>query len=145
MIKRVICVDDDAICLMIEEMVIKQTNIVNEIHLVNNAIDALSLLNTFHLLDGKLALQESPTLLFLDLNMPVMDGFAFLDALDAKNSSVSEQLKIVILSSSIDSKDISRSKEYKTVINFISKPLTTDAVEQLQKSLRLHSPLIYGT
>ena len=72
-----------------------------------------------------------PEIIFLDLNMPGMDGFAFLDALKARNGSLSDKLKVVILSSSIDVKDISRSKEYKTVINFISKPLTFDALSNL--------------
>lgn len=138
MIKRVICVDDDAICLLIEEMVIKQTNIAEEIYLVNNAPEALSLLNKFHLLDNT-ALEEAPTLIFLDLNMPGMDGFSFLDAINSKNGDVSEKLKIIILSSSIDIKDINRSKTYKPVINFISKPLTTDAINQIQ-SLGLTKP-----
>lgn len=136
MIKRVICVDDDAICLLIEEMVIKQTNIANEIHLVSNATEAILLLNKFHLLDNTI-LQESPTLIFLDLNMPGMDGFSFLDAIDAKNGNVSDNLKVVILSSSIDIKDINRSKDYKAVVSFISKPLTADAIYQIRQSLGL--------
>ena len=143
MIKRVICVDDDAICLMIEEMVIRQTNMSKEIHLVNNAPDALSLLNTLHLLDSNMTIHESTTILFLDLNMPGMDGFAFLDALSAKKEELSEKLKIVILSSSIDSKDIIRSKEYEMVINFISKPLTAAVVENLQTELTSPSTLTY--
>ncbi|MEJ7767176.1 MAG: response regulator [Chitinophagaceae bacterium] len=135
MIKRIICVDDDALCLMIEEMVIKQTNIVKEIHLADNATDALSLLKTFQLLDNNQPLQESPTLLFLDLNMPGMDGFEFLDALEARNGNLSEKLKIVILSSSIDHNDISRSMKYKYVINFISKPLTVNALAEVRCQL----------
>jgi len=70
-----------------------------------------------------------PDIIFLDINMPIQDGWDFLNELD----HVIEQNKIPvhILTSSIDPSDIEKSKNYKSVKSFISKPLTTKKIKEI--------------
>ena len=63
-----------------------------------------------------------PNIIFLDINMPILDGWEFLKALDKHNFK--DQLNIYMVSSSIDATEIKKSKKYKMVKNFISKPIS---------------------
>lgn len=67
-------------------------------------------------------------LVFLDLNMPVMDGRQFLEEFAKFVEAVRDQIKIAILSSSISEKDTSLAASNKNVMLFISKPLTAESV-----------------
>jgi CheY-like chemotaxis protein len=80
MMERVICVDDETLCLFLAELTIKESNFANEIFLVENAPTAISLLNKLFSADNQD--EEPSTLILLDINMPVMNGWEFLDAND---------------------------------------------------------------
>ena len=90
-------------------------------------------------LDGQLALDylctknedgeyPSPNIIFLDINMPVMDGYQFLEAYDRLERQKKSKNIIVMLSTSIREIDINRAKDHKTVIGYQFKPLTYDKV-----------------
>jgi CheY-like chemotaxis protein len=72
------------------------------------------------------------TLIFLDLNMPEMNGWEFLDSLKSKG----HQHKIIILTSSTSSIDRKKAKEYPSVIDYIEKPLNKNKFNQLQPFLQ---------
>ena len=76
------------------------------------------------------ALKEFPDIIFLDLNMPNIDGWQFLD--EVQKHSFIEKLNIYIVSSSIDNHEIERAKRYKSVKNFISKPISLDFFEKYE-------------
>jgi CheY-like chemotaxis protein len=63
-----------------------------------------------------------PDIIFLDINMPVMDGWEFLKALE--KYKFKDELNIYMVSSSIDPTEIKKSKKFKTVKRFISKPVS---------------------
>ncbi len=63
-----------------------------------------------------------PDIIFLDINMPVMDGWEFLKALE--KYEFKDKLNIYMVSSSIDPTEIKKSKKFKTVKRFISKPVS---------------------
>lgn len=73
--------------------------------------------------------EPMPNIIFLDINMPVLDGWEFLKALEKYNFK--DKLNIYMVSSSIDSTEINKSKKHKYVKNFISKPIS--AIDFLQK------------
>ena len=135
--ERIICIDDDPLCLLLEEMVIKQANIADETLLADSGSAAFSLLNKLYSADNKhVSLEEPSTLIFLDINMPVMNGWDFLGVFEEKYQHLFGKVKIVILSSSIDTEDIIKSRQYKTVSNFISKPLTVEVVNKFKGAIR---------
>lgn len=73
--------------------------------------------------------KDLPEVVFLDLNMPVMDGWGFLDELT--KLELPKKIAVYVVSSSIDIRDEQKSKEYDMVVDFISKPLTTEKLRQL--------------
>lgn len=130
--ERVICIDDDPLCLLLAELVIKQSNVTNEILLAESGNVALSILNDIYSTSNQPAPQDLCTLIFLDLNMPVMNGWEFLDIFEKEYQHLCGLVKIVILSSSIDTADIIKSRQYKIVSDYISKPLTLDVLDKLK-------------
>src|SRR5258708_34258258 len=80
---------------------------------------------------GLLFIQEnvkSPTILFLDINMPNLNGWEFLEQYEKFSEEVKMQISIYILSSSLDRRDKDRAKANKYVKGFISKPLEFETV-----------------
>ncbi|MEJ1223874.1 response regulator [Sediminicola sp. 1XM1-17] len=73
--------------------------------------------------------EKFPEVIFLDLNMPLMDGWEFLD--EFSKLSLGKKTKVFIVSSSINPKDIQESKKYDLVANFISKPLTDERLKEV--------------
>ena len=133
--ERVICIDDDPLCLLLAEVVIKQSNVTNEIHLAESGPAAFSLLNKIHSTSDQLVARDLSTLIFLDLNMPVMNGWEFLEAFEKDYQHLHDLVKIVILTSSIDTADIIRSRQYKIVSDYISKPITAEVLNKLKTSV----------
>lgn len=72
---------------------------------------------------------DVPDIIFLDLNMPIMDGWEFLD--EFKTLKKLDNTKIYILTSSIDPADIEKSKTYTLISDFITKPINKDKLEKI--------------
>ena len=70
-----------------------------------------------------------PDLIFLDINMPVMDGWEFLEAFS--KLTYDKNISVIILTSSINPEDKERAKTYDVVKGFMSKPLTGDKLDQV--------------
>jgi CheY-like chemotaxis protein len=133
MYKKILCVDDDPITLMLCKKVIQKCEFSETIEIANNGEDALKYLDSFTK-DSAISIGDLPELLFLDLNMPVMGGWEFLDIItERRYNEIFPQLKVIVLSSTIDPKDIEKSKSYPMVLDFLSKPITREMLEELKK------------
>lgn len=126
-VDRIFLIDDDKLCNALSKRVLLKQISVSEITVYENAVSALSALK--QLINARS--EEFPDLIFLDLDMPGMDGWQFLQEFEQLPNSFSEKSKIIILSSSIDPDEIQRSKSFRTVYTFISKPLTQQKVLDL--------------
>lgn len=69
-----------------------------------------------------------PDLIFLDINMPEMDGFTFLDEYEKLQSNVHQHCKVIMLSTSESFKDLNRANKNKFVRKFLNKPLMPEAL-----------------
>lgn len=123
----VLLVDDDEINNFISIKLIKKA-------IENAAISAC--------LNGKFAIDELvniqkhdpsllPDFILLDINMPVMNGWEFLDEYKRLNIDPEGRSQIYIISSSVFSNDINKARSYPLVKNFISKPLSVEKVREL--------------
>lgn len=111
-------IDDDEIQNLINTKVIS---------IVKNDIKVQSFTSAENALNCLMSEQKKPFLIFLDINMPKMNGWDFLDAYMEKGGSI----PIYMLSSSINNKDVDRAKGYSIVKDFICKPLIIDNLRDL--------------
>jgi response regulator RpfG family c-di-GMP phosphodiesterase len=76
-------------------------------------------------------LKDASALLLLDINMPIMSGWEFLEMFDNLSFEIKDRVKICILSSSIDERDKERSYANKNVLDFLVKPLTDKDIQRI--------------
>ncbi len=136
MLDLILCVDDDPITLMLCKMVIAKSSFATEIITAQNGEEALNYFDDLKLNNLGAEIKKYPSLVFLDLNMPVMDGWEFLDHFSKEEyTSAFKNTKVIVLSSTIDPNDIEKSKTYPMVLDFLSKPITKEIVENLKERL----------
>jgi response regulator RpfG family c-di-GMP phosphodiesterase len=117
--KRFLIVDDDPLNNTISKMILKQSLGGVEIKDFLFPELALKYIETEFV---NIKLNEKTTL-FLDINMPVLSGWEFLDKFETFAEPIKQQFDIYMLSSSVDSADIKRARLNPLIIDFIEKPL----------------------
>ncbi|PLK45206.1 response regulator [Emticicia sp. TH156] len=132
MINKLLCIDDDMTTLMLIKMVTEKTAFTKEVITALSGKEALDYYKT--LLDKpEEDTLDYPSLVFLDVNMPVMSGWEYLDEFVAELYPRFPDTKVVILSSSTNPFDKEKAKQYPIIIGYISKPITTDLLRKLVK------------
>jgi CheY-like chemotaxis protein len=127
--RKIFLIDDDAVTNFVNTKIIKFAAPTVEVIAFTNARLALQELNQC------LATPEQlPDFILLDINMPEVDGWDFLEEFVTLPQPVPEKTKVIMLTSSVDTNDIARSRTYKPVIDFLSKPLNSANVHQLTGS-----------
>ena len=91
----------------------------------SNGLDAINFFKAPH------ADEEIPELIFLDINMPVMNGWEFMEEFVKIRSTIQKKIDIYILSSSTDSIDIQKAKSNPEITDYIVKPLTPDLLKNI--------------
>lgn len=126
----ILLVDDDETSLFLTEMAITRNKFANHTHSITNANEALDFIDN-HCKEVDLSkIEFCPDIIFLDINMPGMDGFDFLDLFNKYTDKRIEKIKIFMLTSSDNSKDREKA-EMRGVAGYIVKPLTTDKIQDL--------------
>lgn len=132
MLNKILCIDDDPITLMLCKKVISKSEFSSEIDSAHNGEEALEYFDNLRTEKDSNNEINPPELIFLDLNMPIMNGWEFLDIFTKNNYTISfPETKVIVLSSTIDPKDIEKSKSYPMVINFLSKPITREMLDSI--------------
>lgn len=112
-------IDDDEVFQSLAEIVINSSNLVDQIKTFSNGSDAIQ-----HIASICDQPWQLPELIFLDLFMPIMDGWGFLEKYVAMLPRISKKITIFIVSSSIDPVDVQRAKSISVVSDFVIKPIT---------------------
>ncbi len=115
--QRVLLVDDSEIDLIIHEKILRKSSPALFIDMEQSAQTAIDLLKLRKIED------QSTVLIFLDINMPSMNGFEFLEAFTLLPIHIRKVCKVVMVSSSSLEVDKQRAAKYDFVINYLEKPL----------------------
>jgi len=126
----VMLIDDNEIDNLINQKMIEAANITEHIFTHTGARSAIEFLKNIEKVDD-VAKQILPDVIFLDIDMPLMDGFQFLDEFDKLSDATKKKCKIVMLTSSINPQDVNESKECSYVKKYINKPLSQENLEKL--------------
>ncbi len=124
-LKSILLVDDDEISNFLAETIIQDLDLAYEVKISKNGREALELID--YCMNHQA--EKCPELVLLDINMPVMDGFEFLEALDKLQKAYNiNNTTIVMLTSSSSSFDLEKAKNY-NITGFINKPLTEKSLK----------------
>ena len=123
-------VDDDHIFQLTASRTLKSTNIQHKILQFENGEEALSFIRS-HVNDT----ENLPDYIFLDINMPYVDGWMFLEDYSMLKNKLGKPISIFVVSSSIDPRDVTRARKDSNVKEYVSKPLTKEKfIELLMKA-----------
>lgn len=129
-IRTLTLIDDDDIFVFLTKKAIEQTKLVDLIKVFENGLDALNFLK-----ENKHNVNALPEIILLDLSMPIMNGWQFLEEYTKLHPTIGKNITIYICSSSISHDDITRAKAINEVSDYIIKPITKDKLIDLIKKL----------
>ena len=127
-IKLTYLIDDDEIYIFTTKKLINKIDFCEEVAVFQNGKEAIDAIK-FTLRNKN----ELPDVILLDLNMPIMDGWQFLDEFIRIKSE--KLIKIYIVSSSVDPSDIERANTYNMVSNYIVKPISREKLHEITEEV----------
>lgn len=130
----IMVIDDDEPTNFINEMVIEEANCTCHLEIVDSGIKALNYLQKAGVCEDKKNSIILPDLVFLDINMPRMNGWEFLDEYRKLNSSCTLKPIIIMLTTSLCPDDKQRAASIPEVAGFENKPLTEEMVHRVIKT-----------
>ena len=119
--KAIWIVDDDAIYQIIVNKIIQRSDMFSAISTFKNGKEAID--NLHNALKNK---ADLPDIILLDINMPIMDGWEFMEELGLIKPRFSKEIVVYIVSSSIAVEDKNKSKSYENILGYLSKPVTVN-------------------
>jgi CheY-like chemotaxis protein len=128
-IDLVMLVDDNDTDNFISKRIIEITKFARRVEVKGSGKSALD-----YLKENQSIVENLPNIIFLDINMPIVDGFVFLYEFEKFSELVRNKCKVIILSSSDNKRDIDKIVNNNHVIKFITKPLTEVALDEIKLS-----------
>ena len=127
--KIVMLVDDNEIDNMINQKMLESANFAERYYVHTSGQSALDFLG--NLVGGESASEVLPDLILLDINMPLMDGFQFLEEFAELNDKITHTIGVFMLTTSINPSDKERADGNTLITKFLTKPLTLDQLKEL--------------
>jgi len=121
-------IDDDPIFVFSAKKIMQMSNMCNGFLVFHNGHEALSNLKAIISKDS----QSLPDVILLDLNMPIMDGWEFLE--EFIKIPTQKEIIIYIVTSSVDPQDVIKARSYDKVSNYIIKPISMESLKSLMIS-----------
>jgi len=119
-------VDDDRIYQFTAKKTLETIDLTQNISIFSNGEEAIE-----HIKEKLEQPHSLPDVIFLDINMPLMDGWQFLDEYVKLDVRLKKNVTIYMVSSSVDEADIKKSKEYEVIKDYIIKPIGRERFEDL--------------
>ncbi|UTW63051.1 response regulator [bacterium SCSIO 12741] len=120
----VLIIDDNEVDILIASKNLELSGKFSKVVVAKNGQEALEILNGME--D-----EEQPSHILVDINMPIMDGWAFLDEFSERQTETEEKPQVYMLSSSINHTDTERARNNPHVSEFIPKPLNNSKIESI--------------
>ena len=121
----ILLVDDDPASNFINKLLFDFFEYTGQLLFASNGEEAIDVLQNYHQENHRL-----PNLILLDLNMPIVDGFEFLETFEKLELSNKKGAAIVVLTTSLNPKDVERAMKL-GISDFISKPLKPEALQRI--------------
>lgn len=121
-LERIMLVDDDESTNFINKLFLKEAKASDDIVVFQNGKEALAYLSVG---------DHTVNLILLDINMPIMNGWEFLEHFEELKLGRNLKTMVVMLSSSVNSDDKIRAEEFDTVKKFVNKPLFKETIDDI--------------
>ncbi len=121
-------IDDDKIYVNLVRKIIEIKKLSENLLIFKNGKEAL---DYFKLIMGNMTEDKLPDIIFLDLNMPVMDGWEFLSEFIKIKNNFEKKITLYVVSSSIDPRDLERAKSFNMVTDYLIKPIELKKFEKI--------------
>lgn len=119
-------IDDDDIYQFTTSLLLKKTDLVNKIIVFSNGLKAINFLK------DEIGNKENiPDILFLDVNMPVMDGWEFLEEYLLIKPMLPKTVVIYMVSSSVDERDVLKAKSISALSGYMVKPISSQNIMEV--------------
>lgn len=128
----ILLVDDDDITNFLNENLLQEMKVAEHIDIASDGLQALNFIKNHWTSDKDTIHASDDKLILLDINMPVMNGFEFLEQFAKMKQS--DQVKIALLTTSVNKRDMERAEEYK-VKDYVEKPLNREKISALLRDL----------
>jgi CheY-like chemotaxis protein len=127
----ILLIDDDEGTNFLNKFIIEKTGIAEKVDTVYNGKEALEYLTNTGKYAERGTFYSQPALIILDINMPIMDGWEFINAYNKLEDNQKGKIIIVMLSTSENPDDIERAQKLTSISEFRNKPLTIEIIEEL--------------
>ncbi|NLR93042.1 MULTISPECIES: response regulator [Flammeovirga] len=122
-LNHILLIDDSESINFYNRLIIEETGVTKKCTFFLSAEEGLEYIKEEHNENNPL-----PEIIFLDINMPKMNGWDFLDAYDQLDESLRKKITLFMLTTSTNEDDKAKANTYNTVKGFLSKPLTEDSL-----------------
>lgn len=128
-LKSILLVDDDTATNFLHKLMVDESGCTEQVQVSTNGQKAIE-----YVQDAIAGKHQKPSLIFLDINMPIADGWDFLEDFEKLEEKDRNDIKIVMLTSSINPDDETKGRSYATVTDFRQKPLSVDLLREVVKN-----------
>lgn len=124
---KVLLVDDDKATNIYNEYKLKQLGLCKSIDVATNGQEAIDFLKS----TDEHGNHPQPDLIFLDINMPIMNGWEFLESYERLDEKEKGNVILIMLTTSVNEDDYKKAKQNPNINGFKSKPLTAEMMQEI--------------